>query len=79
MARPRLDESERRGTRVYRPERGKELPEALRSQPTKVQGDGSLGTQSGQSVCPVPTSSPSMPHSVADSLNDSPGQSTPKW
>ena len=30
--------------RVYRPERGKELPEALRSQSTKVQGDGDLGT-----------------------------------
>ena len=35
--------------------------------------------QSGQSVCPVPTSLPSTPHSVTDSLNDSPGQSTPKW
>ena len=39
--------------RVYRAERGKELPEALRSQSTKVQGDGDLGTVGAECLpCP---------------------------
>ena len=64
--------------RVYRPECGKELPEALRPNPQKFKVMATWA-QSGRSVCPGPTSSPSTPHSVTDSLNDSPGQSTPKW
>ena len=39
----------------------------------------STWAQSGQSVCPVPMSSPSTLHSVIDSLDDSPTQSTRKW
>ena len=47
-------------------------------QPTNVQSSVDLA-QSGQSVCPVPMSSPSTLHSVIDSLDDSPTQSTRKW
>ncbi len=65
-------------TRVYRPERGKELPEALRSQPTKIQGDGALGTVGAE--CLSRSSVFTLDATQrADLLNDSPGQSTPKW
>ena len=53
--------------------------QALRSQPTNVQGLADLGAVGSRVSCTVPMSSPATPHNVIDWVDDWPTQSTRKW
>ena len=64
--------------RADHPERIKQLAEALRSQPTNIQGIADLDAVGAKGLS-VPMFSPSTPHSVIDWVDDSPTQSTRKW